>query len=67
MTAPTEAVLAAAERAGCPATKNGTGYMLRCPAHGDKSASLSLSTGDDGRALLKCFGLGLIRFCGQVG
>lgn len=30
--------------------------MVRCPAHGDKTASLSVRLGDDGRVLLHCFG-----------
>lgn len=30
-------------------------YMARCPAHGDRNASLSVSQGRDGRVLLKCF------------
>lgn len=29
-------------------------WIARCPAHDDREASLSLGTGDDGRALLKC-------------
>lgn len=29
-------------------------YMARCPAHDDRRASLSVSSGDDGRILLKC-------------
>jgi hypothetical protein len=35
--------------------KTKTGWTALCPAHGDKTASLSISTGDDGRILLKCF------------
>lgn len=35
---------------------NGEGrWMGRCPAHGDKRASLSVRAGDDGRILLHCF------------
>lgn len=34
---------------------NGKGYMARCPAHDDRQQSLSVSQGDDGRILLKCF------------
>ena len=30
-------------------------YMAQCPAHEDSKASLSVSEGDDGRALLNCF------------
>ncbi len=33
----------------------GNGYMARCPAHADKNPSLSITEGDDGRVLLKCF------------
>lgn len=29
-------------------------YMARCPAHEDKQASLSVSSGKDGRVLIKC-------------
>lgn len=34
--------------------KSGGGYIARCPAHEDKRQSLSVSTGKDGRILLKC-------------
>jgi hypothetical protein len=30
-------------------------YMARCPAHADRSPSLSIWLKDDGRILLKCF------------
>lgn len=30
------------------------GYMAQCPAHDDRTASLSISEGDDGRALIYC-------------
>lgn len=36
------------------AKKTGKGWSARCPAHDDRRASLSISEGDDGRALLKC-------------
>ena len=32
----------------------GTGYSCRCPAHEDRSPSLSINLGDAGRVLLKC-------------
>jgi hypothetical protein len=32
----------------------GSGWQARCPAHEDRVASLSVSEGDDGRALVKC-------------
>lgn len=34
---------------------SGHGWIARCPAHKDRSASLSLAEGRDGRALVKCF------------
>jgi len=36
------------------AKRNGTGWIARCPAHDDRKPSLSISEGDDGRALLHC-------------
>jgi len=36
------------------AKRNGSGWQARCPAHEDRNPSLSVSEGDDGRALLKC-------------
>ena len=30
-------------------------WMALCPAHSDRKASLSISTGEDGRTLLRCF------------
>jgi hypothetical protein len=35
--------------------ESGKGWIARCPAHEDGNASLSISEGDDGRVLLKCF------------
>ncbi len=35
--------------------KSGGGHVARCPAHADRSASLSVCEGRDGRALVKCF------------
>lgn len=35
--------------------KCGRGWIARCPAHEDRSASLSVCEGQDGRALVKCF------------
>lgn len=34
--------------------RNGDHHVARCPAHDDHNASLSISTGRDGRVLLKC-------------
>ncbi|MDR1000647.1 MAG: hypothetical protein LBL96_07615 [Clostridiales bacterium] len=35
--------------------KSGGGYMARCPAHDDKTPSLHVSEGDDGKILLTCY------------
>ncbi len=32
-----------------------SGWIARCPAHSDRTPSLSISEGNDGRILLKCF------------
>ncbi len=34
--------------------RSGSGWMARCPAHDDRQASLSITAGDDGRALVYC-------------
>ncbi len=35
--------------------KSGRGYIAKCPAHGDKNASLSISEADNGNCLIHCF------------
>lgn len=35
--------------------KAGRGWTARCPAHEDRTSSLSVSAGEDGRVLLHCF------------
>jgi hypothetical protein len=35
--------------------RSGSGFTARCPAHEDQNNSLSVSEGEDGRALLNCF------------
>lgn len=37
------------------ARASGTGFVARCPAHADRSPSLSIREGSDGRVLLHCF------------
>ena len=34
--------------------RNGRQWQARCPAHDDRRPSLSISEGDDGRALVRC-------------
>jgi hypothetical protein len=36
------------------AKRSGNGWIARCPAHDDRNPSLSISEGDDGRALVHC-------------
>ena len=36
------------------AKANGRGWIARCPAHDDRTPSLSITQGEDGRALLHC-------------
>jgi hypothetical protein len=35
--------------------RSGAGHIARCPAHEDRSPSLSIAEGRDGRVLLNCF------------
>jgi hypothetical protein len=35
--------------------RSGNGWVARCPAHEDRSPSLSIGRGRDGRTLLHCF------------
>ncbi len=48
---PLESILARLENAKGAGGK----WTARCPAHDDRGPSLSISTGEDGRVLLKCF------------
>ena len=36
------------------ARANGRGWVARCPAHDDRTPSLSVASGVDGRTLLRC-------------
>lgn len=51
MTSPIEVVLGRLDGVA----RSGKGYKARCPAHGDKTPTLSLKAGDDGRVLIHCF------------
>jgi len=35
--------------------RSGHGYLAVCPAHEDRTPSLSIAAGDDGRVLLRCW------------
>lgn len=54
MMPPTERILSALRQRECNPKQSGSGWSARCPAHEDKSPSLSVSEGDDGRALVRC-------------
>jgi len=48
--------------------KAGSGWTARCPAHEDQRASLSISTGDDGRVLVHCHaGCSVEEIVGKLG
>ena len=47
-------VLDALRAQGCEPNRSGKGWACRCPAHDDRNPSLSIDTGEDGRALLHC-------------
>ncbi len=54
MSNPIDSLLHKLESRGCPARRSGDGWSARCPAHGDRRASLSIAEGEDGRALVHC-------------
>jgi hypothetical protein len=51
---PIERVLETLRAHGCNPKRSGDGYSARCPAHDDKSPSLSIGEGDGGRVLVHC-------------
>lgn len=51
---PIDRVLAALEAHGCAPKPSGDGWTCRCPAHEDRSPSLTISVGENGGALLFC-------------
>ena len=55
MTSPLDRVRDGLERRECRPVRSGRGFSARCPAHEDNRASLSVSEGDDGKALVRCF------------
>ena len=54
MTSPTERFLSALDAAGCKPHETASGWASRCPAHDDQSPSLSVSEGDNDKALVFC-------------
>jgi putative DNA primase/helicase len=50
------------------ARKNGSGWMVRCPAHDDNNPSLKIDEAPDGKVLLRCFaGCSAEAICRAVG
>ena len=65
---PTERILSALAEGNCDPKQNGNGWSARCPAHEDRRPSLSVSEGDDGRALIRCHaGCTVESICDAVG
>src|ERR1035437_10386411 len=53
-TTPVDRVVAALQSAVCDPRQRGDKWEARCPAHDDHTPSLSIATGNDGRALITC-------------
>ena len=65
MTSPTERVLKRLEGVRRTGPER---WMARCPSHEDRTPSLSIRAGDDGRVLIYCFaGCGAYRVLDAVG
>lgn len=57
-----------ARKTGYPPRLYGKGYKMRCPAHEDKSPSLGVSEGSDGRVLMHCYcGCTIEQICDALG
>jgi hypothetical protein len=68
VTTPVDRVLAALRDHGHELKRCGKGWSCRCPAHDDRSPSLSVDAGDDGRALVRCHaGCTVEAVCAAIG
>jgi hypothetical protein len=68
MNAPMDRVLARLRDCGYTPTRSGSGWSCRCPAHNDRNPSLSLNSGDDGKALIRCHaGCTVEAVCAAIG
>ena len=68
MSAPVQRMLTALREHGHEPKRAGAGWCCRCPAHDDRTPSLSIRAGDDGRALLRCHaGCAVDAVCGAIG
>lgn len=54
MSLPVDNLISNLEGRNLTVRRAGDGWAAQCPAHDDRNASLSISVGDDGRALLCC-------------
>jgi hypothetical protein len=54
MTCPVERFLAALREHGFKPRRSGNGWACQCPAHDDRTPSLSITKGDGGHALVHC-------------
>ena len=54
MSTPLNLILDRLTEKKCSPRESGSGWSARCPAHADKNPSLSVATGEDGCALIKC-------------
>lgn len=61
-------LLASLREHGYEPRKVRAGWCCRCPAHDDRTPSLSIHAGDDGRALVNCHaGCSVDAVCGSIG
>lgn len=68
MSGPVERILATLRDHGHEPRKAGAGWCCKCPAHDDRTPSLSIHAGDDGRALVNCHaGCTVDAVCGAIG
>lgn len=68
MSDPVQRILTALRKHGHEPQRAGDGWASRCPAHDDRNPSLSINTGDDGRALVNCHaGCTFDEVCGAIG
>ncbi len=54
MSAPVDAVIEALRQAGYNPQQSGDSWKAQCPAHDDRTPSLSINIGNDNKALLHC-------------
>jgi putative DNA primase/helicase len=68
MSEPVDRVLSALREHGHEPKRAGPGWCCRCPAHDDRTPSLSIRAGDDGKALVNCYaGCTVDAVCGAIG